>query len=171
MNLTKQACELESETQRLTISQLCEELKKCAEEFATNSLCASEVSFAELDGRVLDNCIGTSIQLVGEEVSFDICVEASDENAKSLVAKFLMMTVEELEEEDFKDAFGEVTNILGGQIRPLITEHHPGVTLGFPAVYQGVRFFSSQQEVAAMNATFDGVELVIRLVKSNKSQS
>ena len=63
------------------------------------------------------------------------------ENAKSLVAKFLMMTVEELEEEDFKDAFGEVTNILGGQIRPLITEHHPGVTLGFPTVYQGVRFF------------------------------
>ena len=74
--------------------------------------------------------------------------------ARSMTASFLGMEESEVEE-DIDDAIGEIANMLGGNIKSLLSENGRDIDLSLPSIVRGSRYtFHSKGSVERMIIPF-----------------
>jgi len=61
-----------------------------------------------------------------------LLVECSEQQARAWSSR--LMSIEQPSEEDARDGLGELTNVLAGNLKPLLT---PGVSISTPSVVRG----------------------------------
>ncbi len=66
-----------------------------------------------------------------------ILLECSREQLERFAARLTGLALEEIDEEDARDAIGEVVNMIGGNMKSILT---PGVALSVPTVVEGGDF-------------------------------
>ncbi|GDY12960.1 hypothetical protein LBMAG53_18380 [Planctomycetota bacterium] len=69
-------------------------------------------------GNVLISCV----QIIYPTTTYVVAISAGPELAAKLAAGMLMMSPEEVGEQDRNDAFGEIANILGGGVKARLPE-------------------------------------------------
>lgn len=75
--------------------------------------------------------------------------------AMAITSSFLMMDVTEIDE-DVHDAIGEVANMLGGNVKTILSEKGRDIDLSLPSTISGAEYsFSSDKEVDSIIIEFD----------------
>ena len=75
--------------------------------------------------------------------------------AKAITSSFLMMDVEEINN-DVHDAIGEIANMLGGNVKTILSENGRDIDLSLPSTISGSEYsFSSDKEVDTIIVEFD----------------
>jgi len=75
--------------------------------------------------------------------------------AMAITSSFLMMDVTEINE-DVHDAVGEIANMLGGNIKTILSENGRDIDLSLPTTIAGSEYsFSSDKEVEKVIVEFD----------------
>lgn len=75
--------------------------------------------------------------------------------AKAITASFLMMDVEEINS-DVHDAIGEIANMLGGNVKAILSEKGRDIDLSLPSTISGSEYsFSSDKEVETVIIEFE----------------
>ena len=75
--------------------------------------------------------------------------------AKAITSSFLMMDVEEINE-DVHDAVGEIANMLGGNVKTILSEKGRDINLSLPSTISGSQYsFQSDKEVDKIIVNFD----------------
>ncbi len=75
--------------------------------------------------------------------------------AMAITSSFLMMDVEEITE-DVHDAIGEIANMLGGNVKSILSENGRDIDLSLPSTISGAEYsFQSDKEVDTVIISFD----------------
>ena len=75
--------------------------------------------------------------------------------AKAITSSFLMMDVEEINE-DVHDAIGEIANMLGGNVKTILSDNGRDIDLSLPSTISGSEYsFQSDKEVEKVIINFD----------------
>lgn len=75
--------------------------------------------------------------------------------AMAITSSFLMMDVTEINE-DVHDAIGEVANMLGGNVKTILSENGRDIDLSLPSTIAGAEYsFSSDKDVEKIIIEFD----------------
>lgn len=75
--------------------------------------------------------------------------------AKAITSSFLGMEVEEIDE-DVHDAVGELANMLGGNVKSILSENGRDIDLSLPSTIAGSEYnFQSDKEVDTVIIQFD----------------
>ena len=75
--------------------------------------------------------------------------------AKAITSSFLMMDVEKINE-DVHDAVGEIANMLGGNVKTILSEKGRDINLSLPSTISGSQYsFQSDNEVEKVIINFD----------------
>jgi len=75
--------------------------------------------------------------------------------AMAITASFLMMDVNEINE-DVHDAVGEIANMLGGNVKTMLSEKGRDINLSLPSTISGSAYsFQSDKEVEKIIVKFD----------------
>lgn len=75
--------------------------------------------------------------------------------AMAITSSFLMMDVEEINE-DVHDAVGEIANMLGGNVKAILSEKGRDIDLSLPSTIAGSQYsFQSDKQIEKMIIQFD----------------
>jgi chemotaxis protein CheX len=75
--------------------------------------------------------------------------------AMAITSSFLMMDVEEINE-DVHDAVGEIANMLGGNVKTILSEKGRDIDLSLPSTIAGSQYsFQSDKQIEKVIITFD----------------
>ena len=75
--------------------------------------------------------------------------------AMAITSSFLMMDVEEVNE-DVHDAVGEIANMLGGNVKTILSENGRDIDLSLPSTISGSQYnFQSDKQVEKVIIEFD----------------
>jgi chemotaxis protein CheX len=75
--------------------------------------------------------------------------------AKAITSSFLMMDVDEINE-DVHDAIGEIANMLGGNVKTILSDNGRDIDLSLPSTIAGAEYsFSSDKDVEKVIVEFD----------------
>jgi len=75
--------------------------------------------------------------------------------AQAITSSFLMMDVEEINE-DVHDAVGEIANMLGGNVKTILSEKGRDIDLSLPSTISGSQYsFQSDKQVDKVIIEFD----------------
>jgi chemotaxis protein CheX len=73
----------------------------------------------------------------------------------AITSSFLMMDVEEINE-DVHDAVGEIANMLGGNVKAILSEKGRDIDLSLPSTIAGSQYsFQSDKQIEKMIIQFD----------------
>lgn len=87
----------------------------------THDLCSTMLGFdvdfsaQQFDGQSAENILGT-LSISGERTA-GVRIEATPDAARAIGSRLFHMSEDQLSEEDLLDAIGEVTNIIGGNVK------------------------------------------------------
>jgi chemotaxis protein CheX len=121
-----------------------------------SSMVMMEVSVKEVEvqhGPLQDTITGM-IGLAGTHKGI-LAVHIPYTVAMAITSSFLMMDVTEIDE-DVHDAIGEVANMLGGNVKTILSEKGRDIDLSLPSTIAGSEYsFSSDKEVDSLIIEFD----------------
>lgn len=103
---------------------------------------------------VLNDTITGMIGLAGTHKGV-LAVHIPYDVAMAITGSFLMMDVTEIND-DVHDAIGEVANMLGGNVKTILSEKGRDIDLSLPSTIAGAEYsFSSDKEVDKVIIEFD----------------
>ena len=121
-----------------------------------SSMVMMEISVSEVlteHGPLTDTITGM-IGLAGTHKGI-LAVHIPYNVAKAITSSFLMMDVEEINE-DVHDAVGEIANMLGGNVKTILSEKGRDIDLSLPSTISGSQYsFQSDKEVEKVIVNFD----------------
>lgn len=102
----------------------------------------------------LQDCISAVIGFSGVRKGL-IAIHMPTKVALSITSSFLMMDVSEVNE-DVKDAIGELANMIGGQVKNVLTEGGKDINLSIPTTINGSSYeFSCNAETDRILTSFE----------------
>ncbi|MBN2801812.1 MAG: chemotaxis protein CheX [Deltaproteobacteria bacterium] len=149
-------------------SQWLDAVLEASKELATTMLGMDEATFIEEITKLPDNEEAAYIALVGEETAVQVGIGASPENSM-LVARALMgMEPDEpdLEEDEVADAISEIVNILGGQVKNIMSDH-ANVNLGLPMFMHGKLYVKESTDIKIAKIKLGEIPILILVLKSD----
>lgn len=121
-----------------------------------SSMVMMELSVKEVmnDHGVLHDTITGMIGLAGTHKGV-LAVHVPYTVAMAITSSFLMMDVDEINE-DVHDAIGEIANMLGGNVKTILSEKGRDIELSLPSTIAGAEYsFSSEKDVEKVIVEFD----------------
>lgn len=121
-----------------------------------SSMVMMDISVKEVmdDHGPLHDTITAMIGLAGKHRGV-LAVHVPYAVAKAITSSFLMMDVDEINE-DVHDAIGEVANMLGGNVKTILSEKGRDIDLSLPSTIAGSEYsFSSDNDVEKVIIKFD----------------
>jgi chemotaxis protein CheX len=96
-----------------------------------------------------------------------IVTTCSEGLARDIASAMFHVAPESATAEDLRDAVGELVNIIGGNVRPLLDQ--PCV-MSLPSIAEGERAAASgESEIDAVHFVAEGGSLVVRLVRTDST--
>jgi chemotaxis protein CheX len=92
-------------------------------------------SATELSGNKVVGCVGFAGDVIG-----NICVHVSKEFARAMSAAMMGMEVDEIEDDEINDVIGEVSNMVGGDMKSRLCDAGFPCVLSIPNVTSGKDF-------------------------------
>ena len=121
-----------------------------------SSMVMMEISVKEVmaDHGSLQDTITGMIGLAGTHKGV-LAVHIPYTVAMAITSSFLMMDVEEMNE-DVHDAVGEIANMLGGNVKTILSDNGRDIDLSLPSTISGADYnFQSDKEVDKVIIEFD----------------
>ena len=129
-------------------------IESTKEIFSTMVMMDISVKEVTTDHGVLHDTITGMIGLAGTHKGV-IAIHVPYSVALAITSSFLMMEVEEIND-DVHDAIGEVANMLGGNVKTILSENGRDIDLSLPSTICGREYtFSSDKEVEKVIIEFD----------------
>ncbi len=107
-----------------------------------------DIAFEEVinDHGVLIDTITATIGLAGTHKGV-LAVHFPNEVAMAITSNFLMMDINEIND-DVHDAMGEIANMLGGNVKTILSEKGRDIDLSMPSTIAGTEYtFQSENDV------------------------
>ncbi len=102
----------------------------------------------------LTNTITGMVGLAGTHKGV-LAVHIPHKVAMAITSSFLMMDVDEINE-DVHDAVGEIANMIGGNVKTILSEKGGDIDLSLPSTITGSQYsFQSEKEVDKVIIDFD----------------
>ena len=124
--------------------------------------------FVEKIESIPDNEEAAYIALVGEKTALQLGIGVSPTNSMLLARALMGMEPDEpdLEEEEVADAISEVVNILGGQVKNIMSEKAT-VNLGLPMFMQGKMFVKDSTDIKVAKVVLGEIPILVLVLKSD----
>ena len=149
-------------------SQWLEAVIEASKEFATTMLGMENASFIEEIDKIPENEEAAYIALVGEKTSLQLGIGISKKNSMLLARALMGIKSDEpdLEEDEVADAISEVVNILGGQVKNIMSKQAT-VNLGLPMFMQGKMFIKDSIDIKIAKVKLGNILIFVLVLKSD----
>jgi CheY-specific phosphatase CheX len=157
-------------TEHLSISDWMEAVVTSSDELSTTMLGLSGVTAEAPEPKMPDSKFTSLISVIGNTDAVQIGVGGTMESCQLLVKALMGMEPEDenLPYEEITDAFGEIANILAGQVKTEINKKAPlDTNVGMPVLIDGTLSVPEESETLSANAMFGDIPVVLLVMKSN----
>ena len=159
-------------TENLSINDWMEAVVVSSDELSTTMLGLSGVTAEAPVSKMPESKFTSLISVIGNSDAVQIGVGGTMESCQMLVKALMGMEPEEedLPYEEITDAFGEIANILAGQVKTEINKKAPiDTNVGMPVLIDGTLSVPEESETLSANAQFGDIPVVLLVLRNNGS--